>query len=580
MAPGPLETPRRSAVGLQRDLEIAFDGGLNLPSLDPPNLQSNSQVKLDVDVVNPAALLVVVASPVAGVEGDDVIAPERGAEVGGVLVALVEGFEILGAKPLALVERGGFEVVVVDADALVGVADGEVEGEVVVEGAVGGGEVELGEGGVVHVEFDLVGAEDEPEDQRQNAQNHQEAQKGNFPNRVTKFGQQQPSTFPSSLPFSFPSTDTITNNNGGGLRRQRPASTVPPPWSSTVARGCGGSGSSACNLAEEDGGADGGGDGSVAATPAARDGGRMQQRWWPPASPFSSGGARRRLGTAAFPFPRRHEDSSPSSAALYDDDGRSSHSSVSGENSSGTADGFLSSVRGSSSNSPPSLRIAAAERLGGGPSSRQRPASTVPPPWSSTVARGCGGSGSSACNLAEEDGGADGGGDGSVAATPAARDGGRMQQRWWPPASPFSSGGARRRLGTAAFPFPRRHEDSSPSSAALYNDDGRSSHSSVSGDNSSGRADGFLSSVRGSSSNSPPSLRIAAAERLGAKREGERYDLRREGRRQKRNMPMPLIVIAETHHLGRQRNQEAATSPSAISHRSPENDESETKAGE
>nr|GMD92050.1 vacuolar protein-sorting-associated protein 33 homolog [Ipomoea batatas] len=178
MAPGPLETPRRSAVGLQRDLEIAFDGGLNLPSLDPPNLQSNSQVKLDVDFVNPASLLVVVAAPVAGVEGDDVIAPERRAQVGGVLVALVERFEILGAKPLALVERGGFEVVVVDADALVGVADGEVEGEVVVEGAVGGGEVELGEGGVVHVEFDLVGAEDEPEDQRHHAQNHQEGKKG------------------------------------------------------------------------------------------------------------------------------------------------------------------------------------------------------------------------------------------------------------------------------------------------------------------------------------------------------------------------------------------------------------------
>lgn len=53
-------------------------------------------------------------------------------------------------------------MVVVDADALVGVADDHIEGEVVVEGVVGGREVELKEGSSVDVEFDLGGAKEEP----------------------------------------------------------------------------------------------------------------------------------------------------------------------------------------------------------------------------------------------------------------------------------------------------------------------------------------------------------------------------------------------------------------------------------
>lgn len=69
------------------------------------------------------------------------------------------------AEPLVLVDGPGLDAVVVDPDLLVGVADGEVEGEVVVEGAVIG-EVELGEVGFGDVELDVVGADYEPEDEK------------------------------------------------------------------------------------------------------------------------------------------------------------------------------------------------------------------------------------------------------------------------------------------------------------------------------------------------------------------------------------------------------------------------------
>lgn len=90
---------------------------------------------------------------------------EDGAENGRVLVSLVEGSESLGIETLILVVGVGLDAVVVNADPLIGVPDGDVKRQVVVEGVVVGGVVELGERGVRHVELDLVGAEEEPEDE-------------------------------------------------------------------------------------------------------------------------------------------------------------------------------------------------------------------------------------------------------------------------------------------------------------------------------------------------------------------------------------------------------------------------------
>lgn len=66
-------------------------------------------------------------------------------------------------EPLTGVDKIGLDLVVVDTDAAVRVSDGEVHGEVVVDGGGGGGgggEVEGGEGGGGGVEFDFMWAED------------------------------------------------------------------------------------------------------------------------------------------------------------------------------------------------------------------------------------------------------------------------------------------------------------------------------------------------------------------------------------------------------------------------------------
>lgn len=93
---------------------------------------------------------------------------EIGGEDMGGLVAHIERRENLGIEPGILVQCSGFDAVVVDADSFVGVTNGDVESEIVVERVVG--VVELGEVGIGDVEFDLVGSEYEPEHEDGDAQ--------------------------------------------------------------------------------------------------------------------------------------------------------------------------------------------------------------------------------------------------------------------------------------------------------------------------------------------------------------------------------------------------------------------------
>lgn len=72
------------------------------------------------------------------------------------------------AEAEAVVERRGFDLVVVDGDPAVRVPDADVEGEGVVEGGVG--EIERGELGVFDGDFEFAGAEDEPEDEEEDAE--------------------------------------------------------------------------------------------------------------------------------------------------------------------------------------------------------------------------------------------------------------------------------------------------------------------------------------------------------------------------------------------------------------------------
>lgn len=172
MTPSPLELVLGSR---QWNLEITFNGGLHLPRLDPPEFQPDSHLKLHIDPVNPFFCLPVVAPPVAAVERNHALPLKRRLQDGGVLVALVEPPQILDCgEPVVPVKRRGIDGVVVDADALVRVPGGDGDGEVVVEGVVGRGEVEPGQGGVFDVEVDLVGAEDEPEHDGGGAQKDEE----------------------------------------------------------------------------------------------------------------------------------------------------------------------------------------------------------------------------------------------------------------------------------------------------------------------------------------------------------------------------------------------------------------------
>lgn len=93
------------------------------------------------------------------------LAVERGAQYSRVLVPLVERRQIHRAKSLAFVVTVGLDGVVVYANPLVGVSDGEVERHVVLERVGGGGEIELRERRAGDVELEVVGAEDEPDDE-------------------------------------------------------------------------------------------------------------------------------------------------------------------------------------------------------------------------------------------------------------------------------------------------------------------------------------------------------------------------------------------------------------------------------
>lgn len=165
VALGPSKSAGRSSISGKRDFEVTFNLGLETPRFERTQLEPDPEVQLHVNMEHPVGPLLVIVGKLVGIEHHHLLTLEQSSQRGGVLVALVERGQLLGIEPGVLVDGPGLDAVVVDADPLVGVAYGDVDHEVVVEGAVVVGEVELREGSVVDVELDLVGAEDEPEDQ-------------------------------------------------------------------------------------------------------------------------------------------------------------------------------------------------------------------------------------------------------------------------------------------------------------------------------------------------------------------------------------------------------------------------------
>lgn len=150
-------------------LQAAVDPRPVVPNLKDPHLEPQLGVHPDVHVVEALARLPRVRLRDA-VLRHDLRALERRGERRRALPPLVEGGQRGVAEAEAVVGRPRLQVVVVDADPLVGVADAHGEGEVVAQTAGAGGVVELGEGGVVDVSLDVVGAEDEPEDEDDDAE--------------------------------------------------------------------------------------------------------------------------------------------------------------------------------------------------------------------------------------------------------------------------------------------------------------------------------------------------------------------------------------------------------------------------
>lgn len=83
-------------------------------------------------------------------------------ELGGVLVGLVEEREQRRLDPRAAVEESGVEGIVVEIDPLVGVAEGDGDGEVEAQGGIVGVEVEGGQLDLVDGGAGEAGVEDEP----------------------------------------------------------------------------------------------------------------------------------------------------------------------------------------------------------------------------------------------------------------------------------------------------------------------------------------------------------------------------------------------------------------------------------
>ncbi|CAJ1967241.1 unnamed protein product [Sphenostylis stenocarpa] len=129
-------------------------------------LEPNRHEELHVDGKSPEGVLPVESGSLVGGEWHHALALEEGTDEGGVFGVLEEGLQCLGGESNILVKSERIDMVVVDAEPAVGVADGDVDGEVVVERVVG--EREAREGGLGGVEFEDVGANDEPEEEHDN----------------------------------------------------------------------------------------------------------------------------------------------------------------------------------------------------------------------------------------------------------------------------------------------------------------------------------------------------------------------------------------------------------------------------
>lgn len=153
---------RRRAV-IQRNSQVAVDLRLHFGGFHERKLQSDPQIELNVDVIDAGSPILVVFRHLSGSEKHQLLPFELRGQAAGILLSLIEIPQLDGGESLPLVESPSLDLVVVDADALVRVANRQIHRQIVVQRAVV--DVELGELSFSGVEFDGVGAENQPQDE-------------------------------------------------------------------------------------------------------------------------------------------------------------------------------------------------------------------------------------------------------------------------------------------------------------------------------------------------------------------------------------------------------------------------------
>lgn len=142
--------------------------GVEVPDLDEPKLHPQAALHPHLEIEG-ALRPLRPEDRGHGSTGVHRAAAELPLELGGVFVVLVEGRERRRLDLLAVVEESGVEGVVVEIDPLVGVAEGDGDGEVEAQGGIIGIEVEGEQLDLVDGGAGEAGVEDEPPEEEDEA---------------------------------------------------------------------------------------------------------------------------------------------------------------------------------------------------------------------------------------------------------------------------------------------------------------------------------------------------------------------------------------------------------------------------
>ncbi|KAF8395455.1 hypothetical protein HHK36_019401 [Tetracentron sinense] len=162
VALGSIKPTSRISISNQRNLQIALNLGLKSTSLESPNLKPNPKIELNINLERPSTRPRIKIRKLGTPKHDRRIPFKEGIEKVSLLMSLIKRIQSRISEDFAIVKSSSFDAIIVNTDSLVGVPDSDVEREIVVKDVVVG-EIELGKGSVYDMEFDLVGAEDEPE---------------------------------------------------------------------------------------------------------------------------------------------------------------------------------------------------------------------------------------------------------------------------------------------------------------------------------------------------------------------------------------------------------------------------------